>query len=203
MNSDYYGALCHWLGVKIWHRVLLIQSDCALILCRLVDQQKKGVKGSLLFYSVCTCGVWILYNEGESHGKVFEERETSRSNVLTGGLCVEWMCVIVFLAVRMSLQSRFIYSMDGPYHVFSCRFNSILTKKINAYTLFMSVTLCFIHHSHSCQECLLILYTFEHSLFSILSFWSSGIHVEGQLCFRGCRIKVSIFFALKCYSQEF
>lgn len=41
MNSDYYGAARHsvWFRVQIWHRALLIQSDCALILCRLVDQQ--------------------------------------------------------------------------------------------------------------------------------------------------------------------
>lgn len=37
-----------------------------------------------------------------------EERETSGSNVLTGGLCVDWMCVIVFLAVWVGLQGQFI-----------------------------------------------------------------------------------------------
>lgn len=79
------------------------------------------------------------------------------------------MCVIVFLAVWVSSRSQFIYSMDGPYHVVSYSFNSILTKKINAYTLFMSVMLHLMYHSHSCQVCLLIPYTFEHCLLFSLS----------------------------------
>lgn len=92
-------------------------------------------------------------------------------------VCVEWMCVIVFLAVWVSSHSQFIYSIDGPYHVVSYSFNSILTKKINANTLFMSVMLHLIYHSHSCQVCLVIPYTFERCLFSSLSSWSPGIHV--------------------------
>lgn len=71
---------------------------------------KKGVKRSLPFYSVCSCGVCILY-KGESHGKVPEEREMSRSNGLTGGLCGVNVCNCVFGSVGVFAQP--VYLFDG------------------------------------------------------------------------------------------
>lgn len=80
-----------------------------MILCHLFD--RGGGWGVHCHFTRFVAVAFAFFYKGESHGKVPEERETIRSNGLTGGLCGVNVCNCVFGSVGVFAQP--VYLFDG------------------------------------------------------------------------------------------